>query len=211
MTLFDRIVLLLTGLTAIYLVVRFIQDYRREGRKPAYDIYYIISFLVLLVAGLILIAGGYDVLANPLVVIVAYLIPFCLALGLVAEFYPGMEKGYLVFGIIGLVAIAVTRYMEVGGWSTVVLATWHSVAGLLIFFLPMLIVKGGRAASSFIWVSVGGFLIGVGGIALAFLKAGAPILSADVIFMILAPILLLMSLSFTWGFVRKIMAYKHEE
>ena len=210
MTLFDRIVLLLTGLTAIYLVVRFIQDYRREGRKPAYDIYYIISFLVLLVAGLILIAGGYDVLANPLVVIVAYLIPFCLALGLVAEFYPGMEKGYLVFGIIGLVAIAVTRYMEVGGWSTVVLATWHSVAGLLIFFLPMLIVKGGRAASSFIWVSVGGFLIGVGGIALAFLKAGAPILSADVIFMILAPILLLMSLSFTWGFVRKIMAYKHE-
>jgi len=212
MTLFDRIVLLLTGLTAIYLFVRFIQDYRREGRKPAYDIYYIISFAVLLVAGLLLIANGYGVLANPLVVIVAYLIPFCLALGLVAEFYPNMEKGYLVFGVIGLVAIAVTRYMEVGGWSTVVLATWHSVAGLLIFFLPMLIIKSGRAAGSFIWVSVGGFLIGVGGIALAFLKAGAPLpfLSEDVIFKILAPILLLMSLAFTWGFVKRLLAYKHE-
>lgn len=210
MPLFDRIVLLLTGLTAIYLVVRFIQDYRREGRKPTYNIYYIISFLVLLVAGLLLIAGGYEVLANPLVVIVAYLIPFCLALGLVAEFYPNMEKGYLVFGVIGLAAIAVTRYMEVGGWATVVLATWHSIAGLLIFFLPIFIVKGGRASGSFIWVTIGGFLIGVGGISLAFLKAGAPILSADVIFTILAPILLLMSLSFAWGFVKKMLAYKHE-
>ena len=210
MPLFDRIVLLLTGLTAIYLVVRFIQDYRREGRKPAYNIYYIISFLVLLVAGLILIAGGYNVLSDPKVVIVAYLIPFCLALGLVAEFYPGMEKGYMIFGIIGLIAIAVTRYVDVGGWATVVLATWHSVAGLLIFFLPILIVKGGRAPGGFIWVTIGGFLIGVGGIALAFLRAGVPILSADVIFTILAPILLLMSLSFAWGFVKKMLAYKHE-
>ncbi len=210
MTLFDRIVLLLTGLTAIYVVVRFIQDYRREGSKPSYDIYYIISFIVLLVAGLLLIANGFGVLSNPLVVIVAYLIPFCLAMGLVAEFYPGAAKGYLTFGLIGLVAIAVTRYMNAGGWATAVLAVWHSVAGLLIFFLPMLIVKAGRAPGGFIWVSIGGFLIGVGGIALAFLKAGAPILSEGVIFKILAPILLLMALSFTWGFVKKMLAYKHE-
>jgi hypothetical protein len=210
MTLFDRIVLLMTGLTAIYVIVRFIQDYRREGAKPSYDIYYITSFIVLLVAGLLLIANGYGVLSNPLVVIVAYLIPFCLAMGLVAEFYPGAAKGYLVFGIIGLIAIAVTRYTNAGGWATVVLAVWHSVAGLLIFFLPMLIVKAGRAPGGFIWVSIGGFLIGVGGISLAFLKAGAPILSADIIFKILAPILLLMALSFTWGFVKKMLAYKHE-
>ena len=210
MPLFDSIVLLLTGLTAIYLVVRFIQDCRRESEKPTKNVYYIISFVVLLVAGLLLIANGYGVLSDPKVVIVAYLIPFCLALGLVAEFYPGMEKGYMIFGIIGLIAIAVTRYVHVGGWATVVLATWHSVAGLLIFFLPMLIVKSGKAAGSFLWVSVGGFLIGVGGIALAFLKSGAPILSADVIFTILAPILLLMSLAFAWGFVKKMLAYKHE-
>jgi hypothetical protein len=49
MTLFDRIVLLATGLVAIYLILRFVEDYRKE--KPRYDIYYIISFGVLLVAG----------------------------------------------------------------------------------------------------------------------------------------------------------------
>lgn len=208
MSLFDRVILLLTGLTAIYLIVRFVQDYRREGKRPAYDFYYIVSFLVLLVAGLLLIAYGYDVLANPLVVIVAYLIPFCLALGLVTEFHSGMEKPYLIFGIIGLIGIAITRYVEVGGWATVILATWHSIAGLLIFFIPIFVVKGGRAPGGFIFVTIGGFLIGVGGISLAFLKAGAPILSADVIFTILAPLLLLMSLAFCWGFVKKILAYK---
>ena len=89
-----------------------------------------------------------------------------------------------------------------------ILATWHSIAGLLIFFIPIFVVKSGRAPGSFIFVTIGGFLIGVGGIALAFLKAGAPILSADVIFTILAPLLLLMSLAFCWGFVKKILAYK---
>ena len=210
MSLFDRIVLLLTGLTAIYMIYRFMQDYRGAGMRKAHDIYYIISFLVLLVAGLLLIAFGYDALGNPLVVIVAYLIPFCLALGLVSEFYPGAEKFYLIFGVIGLIGIAITRYVDAGGWATVVLATWHSIAGLIIFFIPIFVTKAGRVPGGFILVTVGGTLIGIGGIALAFLKAGAPILSADVIFTILAPLLLLMALAFTWGFVKKILTAAKE-
>ena len=57
-------------------------------------------------------------------------------------------------------------------------------------------------------VTIGGFLIGVGGIALAFLKAGSPILSAETIFLILEPILLLMALAFCWGFTKKILTDK---
>jgi hypothetical protein len=51
-------------------------------------------------------------------------------------------------------------------------------------------------------------MIGLGGIALAFLKTGGQLLffSAEFVFTILAPLLLLMSLSFAWGFVRKIRA-----
>jgi hypothetical protein len=54
-------------------------------------------------------------------------------------------------------------------------------------------------------VTVGGALIGLGGIALAFLKAGGQLLffSADFVFTILAP-LLLMTLAITWGFVKNI-------
>ena len=209
MTLFDRIVLLLTGLTAIYLVWRLFQDYQRKDEKPVYDIYYMISFVVLLVAGLLLIFFTYDVLANPLVVVVAYLLPFTLALGLVAEFYKKYGTAYLIIGLIGLIGIFITRViLEPGGFATFLLALFHSIAGLIIFFIPIFAVKNQTAPGGFIFVTVGGALIGIGGIALAFLKAGAPILSQELIFTILAPILFLMILAYTWGFMKKMAASK---
>jgi len=201
---FDRLTLLATGLTAIYLIVRFIQDYRGKDTKPTYNIYYIISFAVLLVSGLLLIAFGWGALANPLVAVVATLIPLGLSMGLVAEFYQKYAKAYLIFCIIGLVVILITRFAQAGGFAIFVYALVHSIAGLLIFLLPILAIKGKKALGSFIMVTVGGVLIGVGGIALAFLKAGSPILSAETILAILAPLLLLMALAYTWGFVKKI-------
>ncbi len=206
----DRIVLLLTGLVAIYVIYRFMQDSKRVGSTPAHNAFYIMSFGVLLIAGLLLIARGEAVLGNPLVVVVAYLIPLGLSLGLVWEFYPAKGKGYMIFGIIGLIAIAVTRYVGSHGLGVFVLAFFHSIAGLLIFFLPISIVKSGRAPGAFIMVTIGGFLIGVGGIALAFLKAGSPLpfLSEETIFVILEPILLLMAIAFTWGFTKKMLADK---
>ena len=205
---FDRIVLLLTGLVAVYVIYRFTQDSKRQGTTPTHNAFYIMSFGVLLVAGLLMIAKGEAVLAEKLVVVVAYLIPLGLSLGLVWEFYPAKGKAYMIFGIIGLLAIAVTRYAGSHGLAVFVLAFFHSIAGLLIFFLPIFIVKSGRAPGAFIMVTIGGFLIGVGGMALAFLKAGSPILSADTIFLILEPILLLMALAFTWGFTKKMLADK---
>ncbi|MBW2181601.1 MAG: hypothetical protein JRG81_14730 [Deltaproteobacteria bacterium] len=206
MNLFDRLTLLAAGLVAIYLIVRFIQDYRDKDPNPAYNIYYIISFAVLLVSGLLLIGLGWSILGNPLVAVVATLIPLGLSMGLVAEFHQKYEKGYLIFCLIGLIIIIVTRFAQVGGLAVVVYAVVHSVAGLLIFFLPIFAIKSKKVPSTFIWVTVGGFLIGVGGIALAFLKAGVPILSAETILTILAPLLLLMALAYAWGFVKKIKA-----
>ncbi len=205
MGLFDQIVLLITGLIALYLVWRFYQHFTASPVKPACDVYYMIAFLVLLVSGLLLILFGYDVLSKPLVVIVSYLIPLGLSLGLVAEFYPQHEKLYLAVGIIGLLAIAVTRLLDMGGIGTFVLALFHSIAGLIIFFTPILAVKSGKAPKGFLWVTVGGVLIGIGGISLAFLKAGAPILPAEFIFTILAPLLLLMTLAYSYGFMKKLV------
>ncbi len=202
MTLFDQIVLLLTGLVAIYLILRFFHRYRSTSQVC--DVYYMVSFAVLLVAGLLLILFSYDALANPLVVIVAYLLPAGLSLGLVAEFYPRYEKAYLGFVMLGLIAIAVTRFVGPAGLATAVLPIFHSVAGLLIFAIPIMAITGGKAGGGFLWVTIGGTLIGLGGMALAFLKAGKQLLffSADVVFTILAPLLLLMALAFAWGFVK---------
>jgi hypothetical protein len=209
MNLFDRVTLLATGLVAIYLIVRFVQDYLRKEPRPVYNIYYMISFTVLLVAGLLLIAFTYSALENPLVIVVSYLIPLGLALGLVTEFHERFSKLYLVYGLVGLIGITATKFGGVEGWDTVILAIFHSTAGLLIFFIPIFAVKSGKVPGGFIMVTVGGTLIGIGGIALAFLKAGAPILSAEVIFTILAPLLLLMALTFAWGFVKKIVSAAH--
>jgi len=55
---------------------------------------------------------------------------------------------------------------------------------------------------------VGGLLIGIGGIALAFLTANSQLLffSQDVVLNILAPLLLLMTLAFAYGFIKDIKA-----
>jgi hypothetical protein len=77
------------------------------------------------------------------------------------------------------------------------------VAGLVIFLGPFF-AKG--AGKGFWWVGIGGVLIGLGGIALAFLSVGAQLLffSADFVMLILSPLLLLMTLAFAWGFVKDI-------
>ena len=206
MGIFDRLVLLLTGLVAIYLIWRFYRRYRQTEKM--HDIYYIIGFGVLLVAGLLLIAFTYAALGNPLVVIVAVLIPASISLGLVAEFLPQYEKRYLTFALIGLVLITITRFTGPAGLATVVLIIVHSAAGLLIFGLPLWAVKQGKAPSGFELVTVGGTLIGLGGIALAFLKTGGQLLffSGAFVMAILAPLLLLMSLAFAWGFVKNILS-----
>ncbi len=205
MNLFDQITLLATGLVAIYLIWRFVGDFRKSASKPMYDLYYTASFAVLLVAGLLLIAFGYDALASPLVVIVAVLIPAGLSLGLVAEFLPRYEKAYLAFALIGLIAIAVTRFTGPAALATVVLVIVHATAGLLIFGLPLWAASQGKASWGFAMVTVGGTLIGLGGIALAFLKSGAQLLffSPEVVFAILAPLLFLMAGSFAIGFVKE--------
>ncbi|HHY94379.1 MAG TPA: hypothetical protein GX513_05145 [Firmicutes bacterium] len=204
MGLFDRLVLLATGLVAAYLVWFFTAEQRRARGEANYNGFYAISFAVLLVAGLLLIAFGYGVLASPLVVIVAALIPLALATGLVSQFFPQYARTYLVFAVAGLLLIALTRFSGPTSLATAVLATVHSVAGLTIFFLPLLVTHRGQVDTSFYFVTVGGTLIGIGGIALAFLKAGRPILPAELIFTILAPVLFLMALSFAIGLTRGI-------
>lgn len=206
MTILDRLLLLGTGLVAIYLLWRFFTCYRRTQKR--FYVYYMVSFLVLLVAGLLLIAFTYTALESPLVVIVAVFIPAGLALGLVAEFFPQYEKYYLPFAVIGLIAIAITRFSGPAELATVVLIVVHAISGLIILGLPLLTVSQNRTLPDFVLVAVGGLLIDLGGIALAFLKMDKQLLffSEEFVFAILAPLLLLMTLAFTWGFVKQIKA-----
>ena len=205
MKIFDQAVLLITGLIALYLVWRFYTRYSKT--KALHDIYYAMGFLVLLVSGLLLIFLGYGILASPLVLTVASLIPLGISLGLMNQYAPANKKLYAWFALFGILAIAITS-LTGSPLKKVAVPLFHGVAGLIIFLLPIKVTLDKKAPAGFWWVGVGGALIGLGGIALAFLSSGSQLLffSQELVMTILAPLLLLMTLAFAWGFVKDILA-----
>jgi hypothetical protein len=193
---FDRILLLATGLLAAWQVAVGV-----NGAEALPMIAYTVAFGVLLVAGLLLIILGFDVLESPIVVIVSTLIPLSLSLGLVWEHLAAYRTVYLVFVIVGFLAILLTRLIPLRNKLPVmVLAFVHGIAGLTIFLLPIIWSLTGRATHGFALVGIGGALIGVGGILLALLKAGKPLLSRLTILKVLPILLLLMTAAFVAGF-----------
>ena len=196
MTILDRILLLITGLLAAYQIAVGI-----DGLATLPIIAYTVAFGILLVAGLLLIILGFDVLDSPIVVIVSTVIPLSLSLGLVWEHLPAYRTVYLVFVILGFLAILVTRLLPLKNKLPVfMLAAVHGIAGLTIFLLPIIWAFTGRATHGFALVGVGGALIGIGGLLLSFLKAGKPLLSRATILKVLPSLLLLMTAAFVAGF-----------
>jgi hypothetical protein len=193
---YDRILLLATGLLAAWQVAVGV-----NGAEALPMIAYTVAFGVLLVAGLLLIILGFDVLESPIVVIISTVIPLSLSLGLVWEHLAAYRTVYLVFVIVGFLAILLTRLIPLRNKLPVmVLAIVHGIAGLTIFLLPIVWSLTGRATHGFALVGIGGALIGVGGILLALLKAGKPLLSRTTILKVLPILLLLMTAAFVAGF-----------
>jgi hypothetical protein len=192
----DRILLLLTGLLAAYQVA-----FGIEGLSTAAVIAFTLGFGVLLVAGLLLIILGFEVLDALAVVIVSTLIPLSLATGLVWEHLASFRTLYLIFAVLGFLAVSITRLFPVEGrLPTIRLAFVHGIAGMTIFLLPITLSLQGQTNPLFSFVGIGGALIGVGGLLLSFLKVGRPILSRETILKVLPGLLLLMTLSFVIGF-----------
>lgn len=191
----DRILLLVTGILAAYQIAVGI-----DGLGTVPIIAYTIAFGVLLVAGLLLIIWGFDVLDSPVVVVVSTVIPLSFSLGLVWQ-HASFRTLYLVFAISGFLAVTLTRSIPTPGKiPTIVLAIVHGIAGMTIFLLPILLSAQGKTQPLFSLVGMGGALIGIGGLALSFLKAGKPVLSKELILKILPVILFLMTLCFVIGF-----------
>jgi hypothetical protein len=191
----------MTGLVAIYLLWRFYSRWSEE--RNLYDVYYTMGFLVLLVSGLLLIFFGFGILSAPTVLTVASLIPLGISLGIANQYYPSWKKPYSWFALAGFLAIAITSIAGFETGKMIAVPLFHGVAGLVIFLGPFFAKE---TASGFWWVGIGGMLIGLGGIALAFLSAGSQLLffSQSFVLLILSPLLLLMSLAFAWGFVKDI-------
>ena len=196
MTSIDRILLLLTCLLAGYQVAVGINGL---GTVPI--IVYTIGFGVLLVAALLMIILGMEVLDSPIVVIVSTIIPLSLSLGLIWEHGASYRIPYLLFALIGFLAISLTRSVPIiSKLPTIILAVVHGIAGMTIFLLPSILAANGTMSPSFALVGLGGALMGLGGLLLSFLKAGRPVLSKETILRVLPALLLLMTVCFVAGF-----------
>jgi hypothetical protein len=192
----DRILLLATGLLAAYQIAVGI-DHLSTFPIVAYTI----GFGMILLAGLLIIILGFNVLDSPLVVIASTIIPLSLSLGLIWEHLPTWRIPYLVFSIVGFLAILLTRLFPMKNkLPVIVLAVVHGIAGMTIFLLPIIWTSIGRQPVRYALVGLGGALIGVGGLLLAFLKAGRPLLTRKTILRIFPGLLFLMTAAFVLGF-----------
>ena len=196
----DTIFLLLTGLLAAYLCWHFYQRYNQH--KALHNIYYLMGFAVLLISGLLLIFLGMGILASPYVLTVASLIPLGISMGLAEEYFPAWKKYFKWFAVIGFLAIAITSISGMDSLKKIAVPLFHGVSGLVIFIGPFY-AKG--APKGFFWVGIGGLLIGLGGIALAFIAMGKQLLffSPDFVMLILTPLLFLMTGAYVLGFTKK--------
>ncbi len=172
-----------------------------EGLERVPVLAYTVGFGILLVACLLLIILGLEVLESPVVVIVLTVIPLSLSLGLVWEHLVSWRMAYLIFALIGFLTILATRSLPFKGrLPVIVLAAIHGISGMVIFLLPSILAAQGATRPGFALVGLGGALIGLGGLLLSFLKAGRPILPRETILRILPALLLLMTAAFVAGF-----------
>lgn len=196
----DNLFLLLTGLLAAYLCWYFYQRYTLH--RALHNLYYLMGFAVLLISGLLLIFLGLDILSSPSVLTVATLIPLGISMGIAEEYFPRWKTYFKWFATLGFLAIAVTSFGGILTFKKIAVPLFHGGAGLVIFLGPFL-AKG--APKGFFWAGIGGLLIGLGGIALAFISFDRQLLffSPAFVMAILTPLLFLMTGAFTLGFAKR--------
>ncbi len=110
---------------------------------------------------------GLGILASPLVLKIASLIPLGISIGLAEEYFPAWKKYFKWFAAVGYVAIALTSLGGMDLLKKIVVPLFHSVAGPVISLGPFFAKS---APKGFFSVGIGGLLIGMGGIVPGFAK-----------------------------------------
>lgn len=197
--------LLLVGVVSLVLAVFLALAYLKD--KGLHHLFWAVSFLVLFVSGVLIIFNDFAILKEPLVPVVAALIPACLAIGLLYVLYDGKPYGmyYAIFALVMIVVLAIVRLdlvKGIAGFSSGVLMGLHIPSGLIISFLPLYAVfVSKKLETSGALFGIGGLLMSVGGVLLAFVAIGSEILSEAQIFEILPLLLVIVGLFLFFGII----------
>lgn len=194
------ILLLITGVVALVMAILLARDYMMN--KKIYHAAWAVSFLVLFISGVLIILFDYDILAEPLVPVVAAFIPACLAIGLFYAVWDDKPYGlyYAIFTIIMVGILAVVRLLpDLADFSTPVLMALHIPSGLSIVGIPLYTALMKETEITSIFYSIGGFLISTGGVLLAISKTNADV--EELTFAVLPLLLVIVGVFFVLGMV----------
>ena len=160
-------------------------------KKKSIDyISWTISSLGFFIIAVALAIMALDALALPITIYLGSIYPSFLAIGLLyrKDKEGQIWKYYLYFTVIMLILMAIGQatgtVLKVGS-----LVTLHSISGLIIVFLPIIEFLGKRWNINYLMFTIGGIVIGIGGLALATVQAGAPMLPFDLVVQLLHPLL----------------------
>lgn len=163
----DRILFLITAHVAGFKIVTGMEHHSVMSTG-----FYTVSFGVLVLASIMLLLFGFDLLTNRFVPVVTTLIPTTLSIGLVHDYLPQMTLSYSVLiGIIYIVSVWV-RFTAPEKTAALVLALVHGISGLLVFVLPIVLYANYGLPTKLLLVSIGGLIIGIEGIFLTLQKMG---------------------------------------
>ena len=188
-----RIIYLITGHVAGYQIIKGMEPYSNLTTTL-----YTISFGLLLLACLLLLLMGFEIMENNYVAIIAALIPITLSLGLVTDKLESSTMYSTLIGIAFLIAVAL-RLFSSGKIASLSLGAIHFLSGSVIFFLPIVLFYTGVAENQILMISFGGVLIGSGGMLLGLLKAGKSVLTKEKIIALFPIVLLITTTSFVIG------------
>lgn len=191
----NKIILLLTGILAGYEIVSGI-----EGYPPHVIILLTISFGILLLTCLLLIFLGFGILEQPVVVVIASLLPLGISSAIIALKFSAVFLGYLLLSLAGFLIIILSRFLNNKLAAVLSLSSVHAVAGLIIFISPLFLYQKDVVNTSFLMVSFGGAFIGLAGIFLLLLRANKSLFTGKQIYNLFPALLFFMTISFIIGF-----------
>lgn len=198
----DTILLLMTGLLSVIMAWLLIRNYKKT--KKLSHICWATSLSVLFVSGVLIIFLGFEVLEEPIIPVIAAIIPIGMALGLLFEIWENtIGIIYLSYSLVVILLLLVARLdIILGSWSTILIMATHIPSGLIIVGLPIYYASKIDDDKSYYYFSIGGILISFGGILLAFVKLSEPLFGVfdqGLIYGILPLLLLIVGVFFILG------------
>ncbi len=190
----DRLFLIATIFLASYEIVKGIENYPKESIVAL-----TIGFGVLVIASILIFIFGIQILENNYIPVVSSIIPFSFAYTLFNVYMDKYSKYFLAFLVIGFFIVAISRFSKGKIIKTLTLSFFHAISGILIVFIPILLFLGGKAEGKIVFISIGGTIIGVGGILLSFIRAGKPIIPEKLVYKVLTPLLFFVVLFLVLG------------